>query len=224
VVKDLQSQDPNGLGTGILDQQYKNSVTYAGYIGLATQIADQIVRPTAHQMALRLATEWVNRPWPYEMTPPEVAVPPYRGISPAERKREYTVLAAARQTEASAPRLVLPTILGWDTTKLVAYGQAEAFNWMEFNGSYGGGERFDEVVSIPEVTYRTGQYAVFHGFVGAPRGWRVDSVGGWEWRARLSLSDGLYEALMVNDEMRKYLEDGGVTNVSQGALDEVNLH
>ena len=73
---------------------------------------------------------------------------------------------------------------------------------MEFNASYGGGERFDEVVFEPEVTYRTGRDTRFHAFVGSPRGWRVDSIGGWNWRARLSLSDALYEALQVNDELR----------------------
>jgi hypothetical protein len=224
IVRDLQSSDPNGLGNGILDQQFKNSVTYNGYIGQATALADQIVRPTAHQVALRLAAEWINRPWPYEITPPAVPVPPFRGIGPDERKRDYTVIAAARQTDATAPRLLLPTIFGTDNTLLVAYGQGETFNWMEFNSAYGGGERFDEVVVIPEITRIANRDTRFHDFVGAPRGWRVDSLGGWNWRTRLSLSDALYDALQLNDELRGYLNDAGISDPPSGALDEINLH
>jgi hypothetical protein len=225
IVQDLQNADPKNLGAGILDQQFKNTVTYNGYIGQATQIADAILRPTAHQVAMRLATEWVNRPWPYEITPPAVPVPPFRGINPDERRHDYTVLAAARQTDATAPHRLLPTIFGADSGQLAAYGQGETFNWMEFNASYGGGERFDEVVTIPEIVYRTGAFSTFHGFVGAPRGWRVDSLGGWNWRTRLSLSDTLYDALGLNDELREYLQDAGINQPSSGApLDEINLH
>jgi len=223
IVQDLKNADPNRLGAGILDQTFRDSVLYNGYIGLATAIADSIIRPEAHAAALRLAAEWVNRPWPYEITPPAVPVPPFRGIGPDERKSDYSLLAAARQTDASAPRLLLPAIFGADRGKLAAYGQGEAFNWMEFNAAYGGGERFDEVVPIPETAYYIANQ-VYHPFVGAPRGWRVGSLGGWNWRSRLSLSDTLYDALGRNDELREYLHDAGINNPGSGALDEINLH
>ncbi len=224
IMADLRQNDPNGLGRGFLDVQHRNNALQNGYIGQATQIADQIVRPAAHQIALSLAAEWINRPWPYEITPPSQPVPPFRGISPADRMRDYSVIAAARQTDATAPRLLLTSYFGSDQNKIVAYGQGETFNWMEFNDNYGGNERYDVAVDIPEVTYLLGNFARFTNFVGSPRGWRVCTVGGWNWRARLSLADALYDALPLNDELRAYLQDAGISDPSRGALDEINLH
>ena len=55
--------------------------------------------------------------------------------------RCFSLLAAARETDDNGPRLLLPAIFGLAGTKLVAYGQAETFNWMEYNAAYGGSER-----------------------------------------------------------------------------------
>ena len=138
-----------------------NAVSYA----VAAQIADSVIRPAAHNVALEIAKEWINRPWPYEIEPPTVPVPPARAASSdaTTRQRYYSVLAAARETDAGGPRLMLANIFGTPTTKLVAYGQAETFNWMEYNASYGGSERFDQVVPTPWANNNAL-------FVGSPRG------------------------------------------------------
>jgi hypothetical protein len=79
------------------------------------------------------------------------------------------------------------------------------------------------VISVPELVYRV-RTSRFSGFVGSPRGWRVGSLAGWSWRARLSYSDALYEALEVNQDLNAYLNDAGISSPSRGALDEINLH
>jgi hypothetical protein len=224
IMQDLQTTDSRGVGTGILDANSKNWALHAAYIADATAAAHMIIRPTARVIAQHVAEEWVNRPWPYEIEPPAVPVPPFRGINPLDRKRDYTVLAGARSLESTAPKLMLSKIFGANNAPLTAYAQAETFNWMEFNSAYGGKERFDEIVSVSEVHYVNSQRYSFTNYVGSPRGWRVNSVGGWNWRTRLSLSDALYDGLQMNPELRQYLEDAGISNPSQGALDEVNLH
>jgi hypothetical protein len=97
------------------------------------------------------------------------------------------------------------------------------FNWMEFFAN-DGSQRYDEATVIPEIRYLYGGTAWLEGIVGAPRAWRATSMSGWDWRARLSYSDALYEALQVNDEFRSYLEQAGVSNPTEEALNEVNLH
>ncbi len=222
IMRALLQQDPNGVRNVALDPAYIDYLASNAYSNQAVTQAMTLLRATAHTVALRLAAEWVNRPWPYEISPPNQPVPPFHGIGPDDRKLYYTVIAAARQTDATAPHVLLPRWFGSDKSKLIAYAQAESFNWMEFNDSYGGSERFDEVVYIPEVTYRTGANTSFNGFVGSPRGWRVDSIGGWN--NRLSLSDALYDALQTNTELQQYMSDAGVSNPDSGALDEINLH
>ncbi len=225
----LANANPGGPGGGILDQ----TALFAAYSGQAAQVADAILRPAAHQIAVDIANEWVNRPWGYEITPPPVAVPPSLGVLPFERKLEFTVMAAARQTDASAPHLILPAIFGGDSTPLVAYSQGEMFNWMEFNAT-DGAQPYDQVNTVGEISYRVGNYT-FNNFVGSPRGWRMASMGGWEWRSRLSLSDAMdpfthpvtgvsYNMLQQNAELLQYFQDAGVTHGSSGALDELNLH
>ena len=59
-----------------------NAVSYA----VAAQIADSVIRPEAHNVALEIAAEYVNRPWPYEITPPTLPVPPTHGISRDDRQ------------------------------------------------------------------------------------------------------------------------------------------
>ncbi|HEY4330483.1 MAG TPA: pilus assembly protein TadG-related protein [Phycisphaerae bacterium] len=222
IMQDLRSSNPGGFGGGILDASYLQTVLTGAYTAEAAQVADAIVRPVAHQIAQEIAAEWVNRPWPYEITPPDMPVPPVRGVMPDERKLQFSVLAAARQTDANAPKLLLTKIFGTDSGKIVAYAQAESFNWMEFNAE-DGAQVYDQVISVPELVYRV-RTSRFSGFVGSPRGWRVGSLAGWSWRARLSYSDALYEALEVNQDLNAYLNDAGISSPSRGALDEINLH
>jgi hypothetical protein len=177
-------------------------------------VADAAVRPQAHLVAITIANEWLNRPWPYEITPPNLPVPPFRGLGRDDRQRYFSVIAAARQTDATAPRLLLPLIFGADTTKLVAYGQAEAFNWNEFNDTWGGDERVDQTNFTPWGGV----------FVCSPRAWRTATIGGWNWRSRLSLSDALAPALDSNEELLEYLHDAGISSPNEASLNEVNLH
>jgi hypothetical protein len=233
ITRDLVASNPAGGGGGILDPAYLQTVLTGQYAGQGAQVADALIRPAAHQIAVEIASEWVSRPWAYEITPPSLPVPPSRGMIPYERKAEFSLLAAARQTDATAPRLILPAIFGGDTTPLVAYAQGEMFNWMEFNDTYGA-QPYDQITRAPEIVYRIST-ANFNNFVGAPRGWRVASMGGWEWRARLSLSDALtpftdpvrginFDALQQNSEFRQYLLDSGISNFDSGAINELNLH
>jgi hypothetical protein len=181
----------------------------------AAAIAYQIVAPTAQQAAELIAEEYVARPWPYEITPSMLPVPPVRGITREDRQQYFSVIAAARQTEATAPRLLASWLFNPDSTQLISYAQAETYNWMEFNSSYGGGDRFDQVTPFP---WGEGQ------FVGAPRCWRVCTIGGWNWRSRLSLSDALGPALERNGELARCFQDAGVNTAAPEELDAINLH
>jgi len=221
----ISQRDPRGLGAGILDPTTKDNQLFAAYADQAAQIADGIIRPTAQTIAVEVANEWVNRPWAYEIAPPQDPVPPFRGVSPAERMREFTVVAGARQTDPSANHLLLTKFFG-NPGVIAAYAQAETFNWNEFNSGYGGGERIDQVADIPEIVYYVGgrRGLTYTAFTGEPRQWRVDSIGGWNWRARLSVSDALYQALPLNDELRSYMSGAGVKPTDSGALNAINLH
>ena len=53
---------------------------------------------------------------------------------------------------------------------------------------------------------------------------RVASVGGWNWRSRLSLSDMLGAALQNNDELQAHLNDAGITFADSAAIDAMNVH
>ncbi len=192
-----------------------NAVGYAA----AAQIADSVIRPAAHNVSLAIAAEWINRPWPYEIDPPTVPVPPTHGIGCDDRQRYYSLLAAARETDTGGPQFLLPSIFGLPATKLIAYGQAETFNWMEYNPSYGGSERFDQVVPTPWANNNSNAL-----FIGSPRAWRVASLGGWNWRSRLSLADMLGAALQNNDDLQAYFHDAGITSTDGAAIDAKNVH
>jgi hypothetical protein len=165
-----------------------------------------------------IADEWVNRPWPYEIEPPKDSDPWPRGLGKEDRQQYFTVIAAARQADGSSARFLLPKIFG-TPPKLMAYAQAETFNWMEFHSSYGGTERFDQVSRIP---YSEDSWASH--LIPVPRCWRLSSRGGWSWQPRLSLSDALPKALELNPELETYLNDAGYSTSSPADLDAINLH
>jgi hypothetical protein len=246
ILADMTRANVRGAGQGILDAYQEQLVLSGVYTADAAAIAQQIMEPAASQIAVDVAREWLNRPWPYEITPPDGPVPPVRGIGPEERKILYSVVAASRQGESTAPRTILPTLFRTDESKLIAYAQAEMFSFSEFDPQFGGGARYDQVTRINEIVYRVGT-ARFTGVFPAPRAWRVATIGGWQWRARLSLSDALVpfhdphprEALSLlydpsgrtdyalfdqNSELRQYFNDAGIDNPNAGGLREINLH
>jgi hypothetical protein len=243
IEKDLQKRDQQGAGAGVTDAATKDWMTYTAYLGEANQLANELVRPTARGIANNIAEEWVKRPWPYEIRSPVAEVPPSRGMNPDDRRLYFTMFATAQSTDATAPKFAFPKIFGGYDWKLVAYAQAETFNWMEFNSSYGspsmygGAGGFDSINWVPEVSHLTAQLSSFKLFAGAPRAWRVCSLGGWEWRPRLTLSDTLNAQLAGNPDMVTMFQEGGFSvpmDVGDGApggkllnasaLDEVNLH
>jgi hypothetical protein len=179
-----------------------------------------------------VAKEWVNRPWPYEITPPQDnAYPAPRGLLPAERKYFYSVIAAARPTETSTPRTMFPVIFGAPKKTMLAFAQAEMFNWMEFNGSWGGSEHYDEITMMESPTYYIGMGG-YQEVIPIPQAWRACSAGGWQNRPRLSLGDALMydetdEAMNLfgkNDELRTYFDEAGMTVPSGGVVHAINLH
>jgi hypothetical protein len=95
----------------------------------------------------------------------------------------------------------------------LAYGQAESFNWMEFNAAYGGSERFDQVTSDPNAS-----------FIGCPLPWRLSTVGGWNWNARLAVSDALSASLTNSPELQSFFQEGGVTSNDPQAIQTLTLH
>lgn len=213
VLNTLVADDPLGLGGGFLDPAARTQVLQAQYSSLASQIAFRIVTATAREVAPIIAAEWVSRPWAYELTPPEMSVPPSRGLSKQDRLDFYTLLTAARPTASTSPRLVLGQLLGMSNPSLLAYAQAETFNWMEYHDSYGGSERFDEVTYDPDSL-----------FVGAPNPWRLCTIGGWNWQPRLAVADGLAPALDNNPELNTFFTEGGVSGHDANDIDTITLH
>ncbi len=178
--------------------------------GVAPGMAQQIVSQGATFISNEVAQEWIQREWPYEITPPDVQVPPTQGITDIDRKNYFTLIAAAKTTSANSPKLVMPKFFSSSNAPMVAYAQAETFNWMEFNGTYGAADRYDAVTD-------QGWYIA----TGSPACWRLCSIGGWNWHPRLAFSDALAPALQNNPELSSYFNDNGVTGTwsDQNAID-----
>jgi len=214
ILNALMNSNPNGLGSGFLDPTGLSSVLQAGYSQQASQAAFAIVNATAAQVAPIIAAEWVARPWPYEITPPTTFVPPAQGMTTPDRQTYFTVLTAALPTADTSPNLFLKKLMGNPTaTNLLAHAQAESFNWMEFNGGYGGNERFDQVTWDNDVE-----------FVGSPNPWRLSTIGGWNWNPRLAVADALAPAIANNPEMESYFQQSGVTSDDPQSIQTLTLH
>jgi hypothetical protein len=179
----------------------------------ASAAAQYIAQEAAAQIAEEVAGEWVARPWPYEITPPPQAVPPTNGLTADDRQHYFTVLSAAKTNDQSAPKPVLTQTFPASTTPMVAFAQGENFNWMEYNGTYGGGDVFDNITQFG------------HGDMGGfPRPWRLSTTGGWNWQPRLALSDALYQAIQDGPEFQSFLSQGGVTGNDQDSINTLTLH
>jgi len=178
--------------------------------------AEDAVRRAAEIVSREVAEEWVRRPWPFEVAPPEEPVPPTRGLSDEERQRYFTAQTAALTTEETARRPVLDKYFGHDTGPLVSFAQSEIFNWMEWHEAYGAGDRFDQITFYG------------HGDMGGfPRPWRLSSPGGWSWEPRLAFSDAIAPAVADGEHFRAMLEKGGVDAGSENnraAMDLLTQH
>lgn len=194
---------PGGPGRAAIRNQARQFAQQAG-----PPAARNAVRMAAEVVAREVADEWVRRPWPYEIAPPEEPVPPTRGLTDFERKRHFTSLAAALTTEDSGTRSLLGKYFNQDPGPLVAFAQGEIFNWMEFDDNYGAGDRYDRI-----TFYGHGDMG------GSPRPWRLASPGGWNWEPRLAQSDALGEAMAAGSHFREFFEKGGVNANGETAHD-----
>ena len=217
ILNALIGADPSGAGDGFLDPTGKNTVLAARYSPQASQAAFDAVNAVAAQVAPVLAAEWVSRPWPYEITPPDTRIPPSVGMTKADRQTYFTLITAARPTADNSPRFILPKLTQTKPPKLLTYAQAESFNWMEFNDAYGGRERFDE------VTPDGGGWSDAR-FIGAPLPWRLSTIGGWNWNSRLAVSDALSTSRVNNPELETFFSEGGVTNNDPQSIQTLTLH
>lgn len=182
----------------------------------APPAAQAAVRAAAQIIAGDVAAEWVRRPWPYEIAPPDEPVPPTRGISDEERIEHFTSLAATLTKDESNPRTVLGKYFAHDEGPLVAYAQTETFNWMEFSGSYGAADRYDRI-----TFYGHGDMG------GSPRPWRLGSPGGWNWEPRLATGDALAPAIFTGTHFRELFEKGGVNangDTDKSAIERLANH
>ncbi len=169
----------------------------------ADEFSTRIATIGATQIADDAATQWINRTWPYELPPPQTQVPPAQGPTKEDRLQYLTMVGAAKTTDENAVKLMLPRLYNSNTKPMVAYAQSENFNWMEFNGSYGAGDRYDR--RMP------------------PDPWRVSTIGGWNWQPRLSLSDGFGQVMDNHPQFRSFIEEGGVGYDPQ-VIDDIVLH
>jgi len=176
--------------------------------GDARREADRWARAIASEGAARIAeqaaTIWIHRTWPYEIRPPQQPVPPPRGLPADQRHEHFTLISAAMTTSASAPRPVLTRLMDSLQTPMLATAQAEAFNWMEYHGAYGAGDRYDR--RMP------------------PRPWRLSTRGGWNWQPRLAFSDALGKALESSEMLRAYFEGAGMTSPQRESVEYLIMH
>ena len=170
----------------------------------ATAWAADIAAQGATQIAQIASAEWVDREWPYEITPPENPVPPAAGLRIEDRHRYFTLAAAAKSNDQSAPKPVLTKMFDALRQPMVAGAQAETFNWMEYQGHYGAGDRYDQWMP--------------------PRPWRLSTAGGWNWQPKLAFMDALSATLENNEEFRGYFNEGGVRNNDPDAINYIIMH
>jgi hypothetical protein len=252
VAKSLAGRDPDGQRL-FLDDDELQTYYYEKCIG---PVRDSLKNAAAEHARL-ITDEWMNRPWPYEISPPVMQPSAKLGLTYQDRARYFTVAAAAREAEGTRPRDIMEWVFHPQSTKLVTTSQAEAFNWMEFNDGYGGQERYDQVTLVPRtrvITYRPPPFmlqthlspspaeahlaaleadeeqpfAHYTPMRGAPRSWRDASIGGWNWRSRVSLGDAIYPAMQDNvgqsPDLREYFHSAGMSTSEPASFYELQLH
>ncbi len=217
IVNNLVANNPNGLGGNILDPTTKQNTLYGDYLGQASNDATQALQAAAVPIGQAIAQDWISRPWPYEITPPTDTTQA-AGIGTEDRQKYFTVIAAARENAQTPTHLLLPKLLGITAPTLLAYAQAESFNWMEFNKSYGGSERFDQVTTIPYGYGFNWRYGAE--YIPCPRGWRLASIGGWNWQPRLAFADAMSTALPNNTELGTYFTSAGLIAGDQASAND----
>jgi hypothetical protein len=180
----------------------------------ARAVANQICAQGSAIVATDVAYEWVNRPWPYEITPPETASDENSaGWLKKDRPKYFTFLVGATSTDANKARFTLANVLGTPDTTIATFAQAEVFTWMEYNNSYGGGDRYNRVSDYGHNVWS-----------GSPAPWRLSTQGGWAWQPRLAVSDQLAPALQNNPDFQSQFESAGVPGVDETALKALIMH
>jgi hypothetical protein len=175
--------------------------------------ATAATRQGAALISTEVAAEWVRRPWPYEITPPDTDIGRHQGVLPVDRIGYFTLLAGAEGRQA--PSIMFPSVFSAPRSgsMLIAYAQAEVFNANEFSPNWGGKERLDVVTN-----HLTGAVT------GSPSCWRVCTIGGWSYQPRLSNADALWPALSKNFEFLSYFQQAGLNPSDQASLNAINLH
>jgi hypothetical protein len=160
-----------------------------------------------------IANEMMSRPWPYEKTPPDLPVPPTRGMNTQDRLRYFTHVQFSLNHETKGLSLLLPSIFGGNVP-IFTYAQGEAFNWMEYHDSYGSyfTEKFDEI-----------SLNTFNSLLACPRAWRLSTPGGMNWRARLSIADGAPTSAGDDDDAQEALQVGSFT-MDETTFPTINMH
>ena len=211
-----------GGGGGPVDPTVQRYLQRQAELAAAPEVAAAVavaVQQGASQISTEVAAEWVARPWPYEITPPDQAPPKRQGLSMADRVSYFSWLAGA-QSQQPPPR-VLSAAFGKPRDPLVAYAQAEIFNWNEFSPRWGGLDQLDQ------VTRHVNQLSSnFNGVMsGSPAFWRLSNTGGWNWQPRLGNADALSPALTKNPEFYGYFKSAGLTPDNDArSLRDINLH
>ncbi|MEI8196315.1 MAG: carboxypeptidase-like regulatory domain-containing protein, partial [Phycisphaerae bacterium] len=210
------------IGGGPADPTVQRYLQRQAELAAAPEVAAAVavaVQQGAAQISLEVASEWVARPWAYEITPPDQVPTKHQGVLMADRISYFSWLAGAQSKQA--PPRVLPAAFGTPRDPLVAYAQAEIFNWNEFSSAWGQMEQLDQ------VTRHVNQLSSnFNGVVsGSPAFWRLSNTGGWNWQPRLSNADALSPALTKNPEFVRYFTSAGLTPDSDArSLRDINLH
>jgi hypothetical protein len=150
VFDQVRSQLYAALGSGELTGTGFSDPGAAGSANaLAGPITQQLLEQAAETIGTEAGNEWVSRPWPFELTPPTVTVPPTTGVGDADRLEFFSLIAAAAgiDNKTNPHNLFLNGIFKTGTIPTLTIAQAETYNWNEFSQSYGAAERFDQMTT-----------------------------------------------------------------------------
>jgi hypothetical protein len=222
VYNDLYNRHIDGMIQRVFNDLQNDFRAQGMDAGQAAQQANAqapgIARSVTAELAARIATdvsqEWIERPWPYEITPPEKSGDENSsGWLNVDRPKYFTLLAGATNTAAIRPDYSLQSMMGEGPRTLALFAQAEAFNWMEYNATYGKGDSYNQVTSYGHNVYG-----------GSPTPWRLSTIGGWTWEGRLAVSDQLPPALELNPDFKAQFTEAGVPGIDAESLKSLIMH
>lgn len=212
----------NGVHGAVHRDLIKDLMAKGKSFGAAKALADQLAPGLARAICSRgssiIATEgaaeWIERPWPYEISPQvDPALPKSEGWRKTDRPKYFTVLAGATNTDANKMDFTLTGEMGKPPGTIATFAQAEAFNWMENHGGYGNRDAYNNVTSYGHNVWS-----------GSPAPWRIATVGGWNWQPRLAVGDQLAPALENNPQLSSQFKQGGVPGTDADAINKLIMH